>query len=78
MGQFLILRLQQVNVTCSQMTGVSCPGSMINGACVFQQKLCVTCINSSPVRIRIQTNGLPRKCTVVPVGAAITELCDDF
>ena len=67
-----------VNVTCSQLAGASCPGSIINGVCVFQQKLCVTCINSSPVRIRVQTNGLPRRCTVVPTGALIAELNIDF
>ena len=67
-----------VNVTCPQLTGVSCPGSIINGVCVFQQKLCVTCINSSPVRIRIQTNGLPRRCTTVPTGALVAEINIDF
>jgi hypothetical protein len=25
-----------VNVTCTQQTGVSCPGSIVNGVCVFQ------------------------------------------
>lgn len=67
-----------INVTCPQLTGVSCPGSTASGVCIFQQKLCVTCINSSPVRIRIQSNGLPRRCTTVPTGAAISEVNIDF
>lgn len=67
-----------VNVTCPQLSSVSCPGSMIDGVCVFQQKLCVTCINASPVRIRIQTNGLPRRCTTVPITAQISAVNIDF
>ena len=67
-----------VNVTCPQLTGVSCPGSIVNGVCVFQQKLCITCINASPVRIRVQSNGLPRRCTTVPLGAAVSERIIDF
>ncbi len=49
------------NVTCPQLTNVSCPRSIINLICVFQQKLCIACINSSSVRIRVQSNGLPRR-----------------
>ena len=68
-----------VNVTCPQLSSTSCPGSMINGVCVFQQKLCVTCINgTSAVRIRVQSNGLPRRCTEVPSTAAISERNVDF
>ncbi len=67
-----------VNVTCPQLTNVSCPGSLINGVCVFQQKLCITCINSSPVRIRVQSNGLPRRCALVPSGALVAEFIIDF
>jgi YHYH protein len=33
---------------------------------VFQHKLCVTCSGTSPVRIRVQSNGLPRYCPYSP------------
>ena len=36
-----------VNVSCAQLNNVSCPGSMINDVCTWQQKLCITCINGS-------------------------------
>ena len=67
-----------VNVTCPELSAVSCPGIMVNGVCAFQQKLCITCINSSPVRIRVQSNGLPRRCSLVPPTAQIVELNIDF
>jgi hypothetical protein len=67
-----------VNVTCPQLTGVSCPGSIINGVCVFQQKLCITCINSSPVRIRVQSNDLPRRCMFVLNNTLLAERNIDF
>ena len=51
---------------------------MINGICTWQQKLCITCINGSTVRIRVQSNGLPRRCTTVPSHASITERNIDF
>jgi hypothetical protein len=73
-----IISTTGVNVTCPQLTGVSCPGSIVNGVCVFQQKLCITCINSSPVRIRVQSNGLPRRCASVPSGVQISEGSTDF
>ena len=73
-----ILAATGVNVTCPQLTGVSCPGTVTNGVCVFQQKLCITCLNQSPVRIRVQSNGLPRRCTTVPLNAAISEVNIDF
>ena len=74
-----ILATTGVNVTCPQLTGVSCPGSIVNGVCVFQQKLCVTCINLTPaVRIRVQSNGLPRRCTEVPLSALVSERNVDF
>ncbi|CAF0969399.1 unnamed protein product [Adineta steineri] len=69
---------QGFNVSCPQLSNVSCPGSMINGVCVFQQKLCVTCINGSTVRIRVQSNGLPRRCMLVPLTAQIAEINVDF
>ncbi|UJR07703.1 hypothetical protein I4U23_011988 [Adineta vaga] len=69
---------QGYNVSCSQMSNVTCPGQMVNGVCRFQQKLVVTCINGSTVRIRIQSNGLPRRCSLVPLTAPITELNIDF
>ena len=69
-----------VNVTCPQVSNASCPGSMVNGVCVFQQKLCITCINGSAgvVRIRVQSNGLPRRCFEVPMTAAVSERNVDF
>ena len=69
-----------VNVSCPQLSSVSCPGSMIDGVCVFQQKLCVTCINGSSgvVRIRVQSNGLPRRCFEVPMTVAVSERNVDF
>ena len=67
-----------VNVTCPQLSNVSCPGSMVNSVCVFAQKLAVTCINATPVRIRVQSNGLPRRCASVPLTAQITQRNVDF
>ena len=51
---------------------------MINNVCVWQQKLCVTCISGSPVRIRVQSNGLPGRCTILPSGAPFSERNIDF
>ena len=65
-------------IKCSQLTGVSCPGSIINGVCTWQRKLCVTCINGSTVRIRIQTNGLPARCAAMPSTVSFTESNIDF
>lgn len=67
-----------VNVTCSQLSNVSCPGPMINGICTYQQKLALTCINGSTVRIRVQSNGLPRRCSLIPPMVRIAELNIDF
>ncbi|CAF0833085.1 unnamed protein product, partial [Adineta ricciae] len=67
-----------VNVTCSQLSNISCPGQMVNGVCTYQQKLALTCINGSTVRIRVQSNGLPRRCSLVPLTARIVELNIDF
>lgn len=68
-----------VNVTCPQLMGNSCPGWFVNGTCVFQQKLAVTCINSSTaIRIRVQSNGLPRRCMMVPNNTLIAERNIDF
>ncbi|CAF3715558.1 unnamed protein product [Rotaria sp. Silwood1] len=73
-----IMNTTGVNVTCPQISNASCPGSMINGVCVWQQKLCVTCINGSTVRIRVQSNGLPRRCTILPTDAVFAERNIDF
>jgi hypothetical protein len=67
-----------VKVTCSELQNVSCPGSIINGVCTWQRKLCVTCINGSTVRIRVQSNGLPGRCASVPSTVAILETIIDF
>jgi hypothetical protein len=65
------------NVSCSSGFTVStCPGTMNGGTCVFAHKLCVTCSGSSTVRIRVQSNGLPRFCPNVP--APMTEQNIDF
>lgn len=65
------------NVSCSSgFTSATCPGIMYGTTCVFQHKLCVTCSGSSPVRIRVQSNGLPRFCPNVPV--TMSELNVDF
>lgn len=72
-----ILSSTGVNVSCSSgYTGSNCPGSMVGSTCIFQHKLCVTCTNTSPVRIRVQTNGLPRYCPNVP--AAMSEINIDY
>ncbi|CAF3754318.1 unnamed protein product [Adineta steineri] len=65
-------------VTCPQIGNNSCPMPMTNGVCVFQQKLCVTCINGSTVRIRVQSNGLPRRCMIVFPTQKLAELNIDF
>ncbi|CAF1039341.1 unnamed protein product [Adineta steineri] len=45
-----------VNVSCSA-SGIVCPGTTINGVCVWQRKLSAVCRNASGViKIRIQTN----------------------
>jgi hypothetical protein len=65
------------NVSCSSGFTVStCPGTMYGSTCVFAHKLCVTCSGSSTIRIRVQTNGLPRFCPNVP--ATVSELNIDF
>ncbi len=67
-----------VNVTCPQLRSLSCPDSFINSVCVFQQKIFVTCVNGSTVRIRVQTNGLPRRCALVSNNTLIVERNMDF
>lgn len=65
------------SVSCSSgFTSTTCPGTMTGGTCVFAHKLCVTCSGTSTVRIRVQSNGLPRFCPNVP--ATLTELNYDF
>ncbi|CAF1093978.1 unnamed protein product [Adineta ricciae] len=66
------------NVTCSQLSNISCPGRMVNEVCTYQQKLALTCINGSTVRIRVQSNGLPRRCSLVPLTVRIVEMNIDF
>ena len=73
-----IVNTTGVNVTCAQLANTSCPGTFINGVCTWRQKLCVTCINGSTVRIRVQSNGLPRRCIFVPSFAFISERNIDF
>lgn len=67
-----------VNVTCSQLSATSCPGSMINGVCTWQRKLAVSCINNSTVRIRVQSNGLPGHCVLVRSTDTLSEMNIDF
>ena len=73
-----ILNTTGVNVTCTQLANTSCPGVFTNGTCTWQQKLCITCINGSTVRIHVQSNGLPRRCMLVPSFASIAERNIDF
>ncbi|CAF2353352.1 unnamed protein product [Rotaria sp. Silwood2] len=62
-----ILSTTGVNVTCtSGFSNSTCPGNWENGTCAFAHKLCVTCSADAPVRIRVQTNGLPRFCPNAP------------
>lgn len=49
---------------------------MYGSTCVFSHKLCITCSGSSTVRMRVQSNGLPRFCPNSP--AAIAEQNIDF
>lgn len=64
-------------VTCtSGFTSSTCPGTYSGSTCVFEHKLCVTCSGTTTVRIRVQSNGLPRFCPNAP--AAISEKDIDF
>ena len=73
----LITATAGITVTCpTGFTNATCPGLWINTTCVFAHKLCITCIPGSPVRIRVQTNGLPRYCPNAP--QPITEQNIDF
>ena len=65
-------------VQCAQLTGSACPDSIINGVCTWQRKLSVTCIKGSPVRIRIQSNGLPGRCSSLPSTVKFSEINIDF
>ncbi|CAF4914995.1 unnamed protein product [Rotaria sp. Silwood1] len=72
-----ILSTTGINVICpSGFTNSTCPGNWSNGTCVFAHKLCVTCSAGPPVRIRVQSNGLPRFCPNAP--QSITEQNIDF
>ena len=73
-----ILPSTGVNVTYAQLRSVSCPSTIVNGACVFQKKLAVTCINAYPVRIRVQSNGLARRCASVSLNVQLSERNVDF
>ena len=65
------------SVSCaSGFTSSTCPGTYSGSTCTFVHKLCVTCSGSSPVRVRVQTNGLPRHCPNAP--GAIRALEIDF
>jgi hypothetical protein len=50
-------------VNCSNLHITACPGNVSLNECKFEHKLLVTCSNSTPVRINIQSNGLPRFCS---------------
>lgn len=65
-------------VTCSQLTGVACPGSIVNGVCTWQRKLAISCKNEAVVRIRVQSNGLPGRCASVPSTVSFKETEIDF
>lgn len=50
---------------CDRHEGQECShGEVINGKCVFERKLCVTCFvnENDAVMIRMQTNSLPNHC----------------
>ena len=49
-------------VTCYGSQNTTCPVNISNGICVFQHRVLVTCLNSTPIRIHIQSNGLPSFC----------------
>ena len=68
--------LTGVNVVCTTgFTNSTCPGTYYsNGSCIFSHKLCVTCTGSSTIRIRVQSNGLPRYCPNVPVTLSATTI----
>lgn len=65
-------------VKCAQLTGLSCPGQIIDGACTWERKLSVTCSKTNPVRIRVQSNGLPGRCSVMPSTVTFAEINIDF
>lgn len=66
-----------INVTCtSGFTSSTCPGTYSSGTCVFAHKMCVTCSGTTTIRIRVQTNGLPRYCPNSP--NAIVQTNIDF
>ena len=68
-----------VDVTCSQLSSTSCPGTMNNGVCTWQRKLAVSCSNSgSTVRIRVQSNGLTGRCMNVRTTDTVKEQNIDF
>jgi len=54
------------------------PGFIINGICVFQQKIGITGINLSPVRMRVSSNGLPRRFAFLTTNALLAERNMDF
>ena len=56
-----------INVTCtSGFTASTCPGTYSSSTCIFAHKMCVTCSGTTTIRIRVQTNGLPRYCPNSP------------
>ena len=72
-----ITQASGISVTCtSGFTSSTCPGTYSGSTCTFVHKLCVTCSGSSPVRVRVQTNGLPLHCPNAP--GAIRALEIDF
>ena len=74
-----ILNTTGINVTCASLVGASCPGSIMNGSCVFQHKLAVSCyLTGYTVKIRIQSNGLPLYCPAIPSIITFSELNIDF
>ncbi|CAF2515182.1 unnamed protein product [Rotaria sp. Silwood2] len=72
-----IIATTGTNVSCSSgFTSTTCPGTMDSSTCKFQHKLCVTCSSTTTIRIRVQSNGLPRFCPNTP--APIKEQNIDF
>eukprot|EP00698_Gefionella_okellyi_P025758 TRINITY_DN9530_c0_g1_i1.p1 TRINITY_DN9530_c0_g1~~TRINITY_DN9530_c0_g1_i1.p1 ORF type:complete len:529 (+),score=96.64 TRINITY_DN9530_c0_g1_i1:115-1701(+) len=66
-------------VTCSGLTGSACPGSTGSGSCVFYSRLALSCSTVSGVtRIRVQSNGLPPRCSSMPSSTSFLEQDIDF
>jgi hypothetical protein len=51
------------NVTCNGFQNTTCPGNFSNGTCTFTHRISAICLNATPVRISIESNGLPKFCS---------------